>query len=40
MKNLSELIGIIGPKIYYYDNNGKKDVINFTGADINLRKVK
>jgi GT2 family glycosyltransferase len=27
-------IGIAGPKIYYYDFNGRSDVISFTGEDI------
>ncbi|NJE06963.1 glycosyltransferase family 2 protein [Thermococcus sp. M39] len=31
-------IGIVGPKIYYYDYNGRSDVISFTGADIILWK--
>ncbi len=40
---LSELIkavetdiktGIAGPKIYYYDSNGRTNIINFTGADL------
>jgi GT2 family glycosyltransferase len=35
-----EWIGIVGPKIYYYDYKGRSDVINFTGADLNLRKLK
>lgn len=30
-----EMIGIVGPKIYYYDFNGRTDIINFAGADIN-----
>lgn len=29
-----EKIGIVGPKIYYYDYHGRSDVINFTGADL------
>lgn len=32
----NEKIGIVGPKIYYYDYNGRSDVINFTGADLIL----
>ncbi|ASI99891.1 glycosyl transferase family 2 [Thermococcus celer Vu 13 = JCM 8558] len=31
-----EKIGIVGPKIYYYDYNGRSDMINFTGADLIL----
>ncbi|AFK22063.1 glycosyltransferase family 2 protein [Pyrococcus sp. ST04] len=31
-----ENTGIVGPKIYYYDYNGRSDVINFTGADLVL----
>lgn len=31
-----EKIGIVGPKIYYYDYNGQKDVIWFAGGSINL----
>jgi len=31
----NEKVGIIGPKIYYYDYNGKKDVIWFAGGKIN-----
>jgi len=27
-------IGIVGPKIYYYDFKGRSDVISFTGEDI------
>jgi len=34
------LVGIVGPKIYYYDFNGRTDVINFTGGDLNLWKLK
>lgn len=30
-----EKIGIVGPKIYYYDYNGRKDVIWFAGGKIN-----
>lgn len=29
-------IGITGPKIYYYDYKGRKDVINFAGEKINF----
>ena len=29
-----ERVGIVGPKIYYYDYNGRSDVISFTGEDI------
>ena len=35
-----EKIGIVGPKIYYYDYKGRSDVINFTGANLNLWKLK
>lgn len=31
-------IGLLGPKIYYYDFNGKNDVINFAGGNLNLWK--
>lgn len=31
-------IGFAGPKIYYYDYNGKKDVINFAGGRLNMWK--
>jgi len=33
-----EKIGIVGPKIYYYDYNGRSDVISFTGGDLILWK--
>jgi GT2 family glycosyltransferase len=29
-------IGFVGPKIYYFNYNGRKDIISFTGASINL----
>lgn len=29
-------IGVVGPKIYYYDYKGRKDVINFAGEEINF----
>jgi GT2 family glycosyltransferase len=29
-------IGFAGPKVYYYDYNGRKDVINFAGGKVNL----
>jgi GT2 family glycosyltransferase len=29
-------IGFVGPKIYYFDYNGRKDVISFAGASIDL----
>ncbi|MGF7119232.1 glycosyltransferase family 2 protein [Methanobacterium oryzae] len=32
----SEIIGAVGPKIYYYDFNGRKDVISFAGQKVNL----
>lgn len=31
-----EKIGIVGPKIYYYDYKGRSDVIVFTGAKLTL----
>jgi len=31
-------VGIVGPKIYYYDFNGRKDVISFAGEDLVDRK--
>lgn len=31
-------IGVVGPKIYYYDYNGKKDVTNFEGGKISFLK--
>lgn len=31
-----EEVGIIGPKIYYYDYKGSKDVINFAGGKLNM----
>ncbi len=34
----NDLIGIVGPKIYYYDFDGRSDIINFTGADLILWK--
>lgn len=34
------LIGIVGPKTYYYDYYGRSDIINFIGADINPRNFK
>lgn len=33
-------IGFIGPKVYYYDFNGKNDIINFAGGKQNLWKFK
>ena len=36
----SEKIGIVGPKIYYEDFCGRKDIINFAGEDIVLWKAK
>jgi len=35
-----ESIGIVGPKIYYYDYDTRTDVINFAGADLVLWKCK
>jgi len=37
--NVAELdkkIGFVGPKIYYYDYGGKKNIVNFAGGTINL----
>lgn len=31
-------IGVAGPKIYYYDYDGKKDITNFEGGKINFFK--
>ncbi|MCG2686226.1 glycosyltransferase family 2 protein [Candidatus Parcubacteria bacterium] len=31
-----EKIGIVGPKVYYYDYQGRKDVIQTTGSTLNL----
>ncbi|MCL0034680.1 glycosyltransferase family 2 protein [Dehalococcoidia bacterium] len=33
-----ERIGFIGPKTYYYNFKGRKDVINFAGGKFNIRK--
>jgi len=33
-----ERIGIVGPKVYYYDYNGRKDVIHSAGAKIYMRR--
>ena len=33
-------IGFIGPKIYYYDFDGRNDIINFAGGKQNLWKFK
>jgi len=33
-----ERSGIAGPKVYYYDYNGRSDVIDFAGADLILWK--
>jgi len=33
-----EKIGIVGPKIYYYDFNGRRDVINFAGGKFSMWK--
>lgn len=30
-----EKIGFVGPKVYFYDYDGRRDVINFAGAKIN-----
>lgn len=34
----NDKIGVIGPKIYYYNFNARKDVINFLGGKINWYK--
>lgn len=34
----SHEIGVVGPKTYYYDYNGRKDVINFAGGKVNNYK--
>ena len=31
-------IGVVGPKIYYYDYNGRTDVINFAGGKLSMWK--
>ena len=31
-----EEIGVVGPKIYYYNHKGRKDVINYAGETINF----
>lgn len=31
-------IGFVGPKVYYYEFNGRKDVINFAGGFLNIWK--
>ncbi|MEL7669173.1 glycosyltransferase family 2 protein [Methanobacterium sp.] len=33
-------IGFVGPKVYYYDYKGRKDIINFAGGKQNLWKFK
>ncbi|MCL0037047.1 glycosyltransferase family 2 protein [Dehalococcoidia bacterium] len=33
-----ERIGLVGPKTYYYDFKGRKDVINFAGGKLNIWK--
>ncbi|MEM3713487.1 MAG: glycosyltransferase family 2 protein [Candidatus Aenigmatarchaeota archaeon] len=32
----NEEIGIVGPKIYYYDFNNRSDIIQFAGAKLNI----
>lgn len=32
-----DTIGMIGPKIYYYDYNGRRDVIFFAGGTVDMR---
>ncbi len=34
MAESDKSIGIVGPKIYYYDYKGRSDVISFVGEDI------
>jgi GT2 family glycosyltransferase len=34
----NEKIGFLGPKTYYYDNGGRKDIISFAGGLLNLYK--
>jgi GT2 family glycosyltransferase len=39
--NVAELkhkIGFVGPKVYYHDFNGRKDIINFAGGSLNMWK--
>ena len=31
-------IGFVGPKVYYYDYEGRKDVLNFAGGKLNMWK--
>ena len=31
-----ESAGFFGPKIYYYDSNGRKDVISFAGGELSM----
>lgn len=31
-------IGFLGPKVYYYDYEGRKDIINFAGGELNKIK--
>jgi len=33
-----ETIGIVGPKVYYYDFKGRKDIINFAGGKLDIWK--
>ncbi len=40
IKNKKENIGILGPKIYYYDYNGRHNVIHFIGASLTLWNLK
>jgi GT2 family glycosyltransferase len=35
---IDKKIGMVGPKVYYYDLNGRTDVINFAGGKLNMRK--
>lgn len=37
IKNKQE-IGFVGPKVYYYNYNGRRDIINFAGGRLNLLK--
>jgi len=34
----NDKIGIVGPKTYYYDYNGKTNIINFAGGKLNMWK--
>lgn len=34
------MIGFVGPKVYYYNYEGRKDIINFAGGNLNMWKGK